>query len=117
MQKIFFQPEVVPAPFFGSPPKAYYAHPALLGTLCQSLGSIGRVVSEKNGNIHTSKQIAIFRKPEMVPTPFSGSPPKAYYGHPALLGTWCQSLGSIGRVVSEKNGNRQTDKQTNKHTL
>ena len=54
MQKIFFQPEVVPAPFFGSPPKAYYAHPALLGTLCQSLGSIGRVVSEKNGNRQTN---------------------------------------------------------------
>ena len=51
---IFFQPEVVPAPFFGSPPKAYYAHPALLGTLCQSLGSIGRVISEKKGNIQTN---------------------------------------------------------------
>ena len=60
MQKKFFQPEVVPATFFGLPPKAYYAHPALLGTWCQSLGSIGRVVSEKNGNIqtdrHTDKQ-------------------------------------------------------------
>ena len=56
MQKKFFQPEVVPAPFFGSPPKAYYAHPALLGTWCQSLGSIGRVVSEKNGNRQTDKQ-------------------------------------------------------------
>ena len=54
MQKIFFQPEVVPATFFGLPPKAYYAHPALLGTWCQSLGPIGRVVSEKNGNIHTT---------------------------------------------------------------
>ena len=48
----------------------------------------------------------------MVPTPFFESPPKAYYAHPVLLGTWCQSLGSIGRVVSEKNGNRQTDKHT-----
>ena len=28
---------------------------------------------------------------------------------------WCQSLGSIGRVVSEKNGNRQTHRQTNIH--
>ena len=45
--------------------------------------------------------------------PFLGSPPKAYYAHPALLGTWCQSLGSIGRVVFEKNGNRQTHRQTN----
>ena len=59
MQKKFFQPEVVPAPFFGSPPKAYYAHPALLGTLCQSLGSIGRVVSEKNGNKQTNRQTNI----------------------------------------------------------
>ena len=49
----------------------------------------------------------------MVAAPFFGSSPKAYYAHPALLGTWCQSLGSIGRVVSEKNGNRQTNKQTN----
>ena len=56
MQKNFFQPEVVPATFFGLPPKAYYAHPALLGTWCQSLGPIGRVVSEKNGNIHTDIQ-------------------------------------------------------------
>ena len=56
MQKFFFQPEVVPATFFGLPPKAYYAHPALLGTWCQSLGPIGRVVSEKNGNIHTDIQ-------------------------------------------------------------
>ena len=56
MQKNFFQPEVVPATFFGLPPKAYYAHPALLGTWCQSLGSIGRVVSEKNGNRQTNPQ-------------------------------------------------------------
>ena len=47
--------------------------------------------------------------------PFFGSPPKAYYAHPALPGTKCQSLGSIGRVVSEKNGNRQTNKQTHIH--
>ena len=55
----------------------------------------------------------------MVPPPFFGSPPKAYYAHPALLGTWCQSLGSIGPVVSEKNGNIHTNihtyKQTNIH--
>ena len=51
----------------------------------------------------------------MVPLPFFGSPPKAYYAHPALLGTWCQSLGSIGPVVSEKNGNIHTHRQTNIH--
>ena len=49
----------------------------------------------------------------MVPPPFFGSPPKAYYAHPALLGTLCQNLGSIGREVFEKNGNKQTDRQTN----
>ena len=81
---------MVPPPFFGSPPKAYYAHPALLGTWCQSLGSIGGVVSEENANRQTNTQTIAIVNPQCL----------------------CQSLGSIGRVVSEKNGNIQTDKQT-----
>ena len=47
---IFHEPEVVPAPFFRSPPKAYYACRLLLETLCQKLGSIGPIVFEKYGN-------------------------------------------------------------------
>ena len=68
---IFREPEVVPAPFYESPPKAYYACLRLAEKLCQKLESIGPIVFEKNGN---KKQLlnflgsknSNFRSPEQL---------------------------------------------------